>query len=46
MQFFDEIELFTEKELEPDFLAENAHLLNPWVRGYGYWKWKPYLIYT
>lgn len=46
MQFFDEIELFTEKELGPDFLAENAHLLKPWVRGFGYWKWKPYLIYT
>lgn len=38
-----EYHLFTEKDLEKEFL----HDFRPWLyrRGYGYWKWKPYLIY-
>ena len=44
MSFFDEIKVYTEKDLEESFLKENANLLRPGVRGYGYWKWKPYLI--
>lgn len=44
MNFFDEIKAYTEKDLEESFLKENASLLSPCVRGYGYWKWKPYLI--
>lgn len=44
MDFFDEIEVFTEMELDADFAVENAHLLKPWIRGFGYWTWKPYII--
>ena len=44
MEFFDEIKAYTEKELEDDFRKNNVSLLRPGVRGYGYWKWKPYLI--
>lgn len=44
MRFFDEIEVFTERDLEPEFIAEHDHLLKPWIRGFGYWTWKPYII--
>lgn len=41
---FDEKFFLTQKDLPKRFRKE----LKPWLyrRGYGYWKWKPYLIYT
>lgn len=44
MDFFDEIRAYTERDLDESFLNDNVSLLRPGVRGYGYWKWKPYLI--
>lgn len=44
VNFFDEIELYTEKDLDENFIEENKDLLKSRVRGFGYWKWKPYLI--
>lgn len=39
---FDERNFLTEKNLPREFLKE----LKPWLyrRGYGYWKWKPFLV--
>lgn len=39
---FTNYHLFTEKDLGQDFLRD----FHPWLyrRGYGYWKWKPYLV--
>lgn len=33
----------SKKELDSDFLSQNAHILNQ-KRGAGYWLWKPYII--
>lgn len=45
MEFFDEIETLTEKDLDSAYLEENKHLLKRGVRGFGYWIWKPYVIW-
>lgn len=45
MDFFDEIETLTEKDLDAAYVEENKHLLKRGVRGFGYWIWKPYIIW-
>ncbi len=45
MAFFDEIETLTEKDLDAAYIEENKHLLKRGVRGFGYWIWKPYVIW-
>ncbi len=45
MGVFDEIYVWNEHDLDDSFREKWAHLLNPGVRGYGYWIWKPYVIH-
>lgn len=45
MDFFDEIEVLNEKMLDAEFVKKNAHLMRPGVRGFGFWVWKPYVIW-
>lgn len=45
MNVFDEINCYTEKDLDKDFKKLWGRYLIPYSRGYGYWCWKPYLIY-
>ena len=44
---FDEIICYDETELKKDevFWSKNGSFIENNVRGYGYWIWKPYLIY-
>ena len=44
MNFFDEIHLLTENDLNADFKEQYKTILSPRVRGYGYWLWKPAII--
>lgn len=46
MQFFDEIHILNEHNLDADFYAHHRHLMTPTVRGFGYWLWKPHIIRT
>jgi len=39
--FFDQIYTWTEKNLDPEFLAKNEEFIRTHHRGYGYWIWKP-----
>lgn len=39
--FFDQIELYCEKDLDTDFLVKNGDFIRNHRRGYGYWIWKP-----
>lgn len=43
--FFDEIHLFNEHKLDADFLRKFGEWINENSRGFGYWIWKPYLIF-
>lgn len=45
MNFFDEVKALTENDLESVYLQENKDLLRRGVRGFGYWIWKPYVIW-
>lgn len=44
MQVFDTIRAFDETGLDPAFRAEFSAQLDPGVRGFGYWAWKPQVI--
>ena len=44
MEIFDEIHVLNEKHLDNDFCQKWQQVLQPGVRGYGYWCWKPYII--
>ena len=44
MEIFDEIIIFTEKQLDNDFVEKHKERLKLGSRGYGYWIWKPYII--
>ena len=44
MEIFDEIIIFTEKQLDNDFVEKHKDRLKLGSRGYGYWIWKPYII--
>lgn len=44
MNYFDEIIICTETHLDDEFRAKWNHILQPHVRGYGYWIWKPYVV--
>lgn len=44
LQFFDEIKILTEHDLDITFREKYKNLLRPHVRGFGYWLWKPYII--
>jgi hypothetical protein len=41
---FDQILIFTEKDLPNEFMLEFGNVLREHKRGFGYWIWKPYLI--
>jgi hypothetical protein len=41
---FASITTTTEKDLEPSFRAKFSEYLQPGVRGFGYWMWKPEII--
>ncbi len=45
MDFFDEIETLTESDLDAQYVEKHKHLLKRGVRGFGYWIWKPYVIW-
>lgn len=45
MDFFDEIETVTERELDVGYVAAHRQMLRRDVRGFGYWIWKPYVIW-
>ncbi len=42
---FDEINFYTEEDLDTPFRRKFRKLLRPYSRGYGYWCWKPQVIY-
>jgi hypothetical protein len=46
LEFFDEIQGFTEADLKKDdaFWGKHGHFIQTNARGYGYWIWKSYLI--
>ncbi len=44
MQFFDEILVLTEQDLDTAFRQKFHHILSTKVRGFGFWIWKPYII--
>ncbi|MEA3414149.1 MAG: hypothetical protein U9Q99_01340 [Nanoarchaeota archaeon] len=44
MKIYDSIEIFTEKNLTPDFKNKFKDKLVLGSRGYGYWCWKPQVI--
>jgi len=41
---FDEISIYTEKDLSHTFAQSNQSILKPSCRGFGYWIWKPDVI--
>ncbi len=41
---FDEIRAWDQGDLDPGFRRRHAERLQPGVRGYGYWIWKPEVI--
>lgn len=46
--YFGQTRVFTERELisqHPDFAEKHRRILSPRVKGFGYWIWKPYLIW-
>ncbi len=45
MDFFDDIRVLDETKLDSEFKKLWQHKLVPGSRGYGYWVWKPYLIW-
>lgn len=42
---FDDIQAINETALDDAFTSKWNHILQPSVRGFGYWVWKPYLIW-
>jgi hypothetical protein len=42
---FDEIQFYSEKDLNKSFRKSFSKLLRPYSRGFGYWCWKPQIIY-
>jgi len=44
MNFFDEIYCCKEKDLDPTFYQKYHHFMQ-YSRGFGYWIWKPQIIY-
>lgn len=44
MSTFASITTTTDKDLEPSFRAKFSEFLQPGVRGFGYWMWKPEVI--
>lgn len=44
MNFFDEILVWDENDLDEDFRKKWSAVLNSNTRGFGYWVWKPYSI--
>lgn len=44
MGVFDQVFVYTEKDLDPAFRNKFAGLLRSDVRGFGYWVWKPQVI--
>lgn len=45
LDFFDEINLFTEHDLSPEFTNRMGQYLKPQHKGFGYWSWKPWIIH-
>ena len=45
MNYFDSVDIFTEKNLDKDFKQKHKSILKLGSRGYGYWIWKPYIIH-
>lgn len=46
-KWFDEVKTFTDLDLklDDDFWHKHGNFLETNTRGYGYWLWKPYIIY-
>lgn len=44
LNFYDQIIALDEHDLAPDFVEKFKNQLNPRVRGYGYWVWKPQVL--
>ncbi len=44
MNFFDEIRILTENDLDSEFKLRWQNLLIPGSRGFGYWIWKPQVL--
>lgn len=42
---FDDIVLYSERDLDKSFRNTFQKLLRPYSKGYGYWCWKPQVIY-
>jgi hypothetical protein len=42
---FDEVIAYTPKDFDEEFLTKHQDFINKNSRGYGYWIWKPYIIY-
>lgn len=45
MGIFDEIYVWNEHDLDASFKEKWAHVMKFGVRGFGYWCWKPHIIY-
>lgn len=45
MEIFDEVHVWDEHNLDNSFRKNWAHVLKHGSRGFGYWCWKPYIIY-
>jgi len=44
MKLYDEINVFDENSLDSDFKRSFSEYLQPSVRGFGFWSWKPQII--
>lgn len=42
--WFDEVIIYTEKDLDAQFWKEHGEFIKANKRGYGYWIWKPYIV--
>ena len=43
--FFDKLHIYDEHRLDASFRKSHKQYFKDYPRGYGYWIWKPYLIY-
>jgi hypothetical protein len=43
-QLFKEVDVITDSDLPPDFLADHGQFIRENSRGFGYWVWKPFLL--
>jgi hypothetical protein len=45
MGVYDEVWPYRERDLDPEFVSRHHNLLRPDVRGFGYFIWKPQVVY-